>query len=117
MLTSPERLPSGLRSALASHANTLLLSVASAWEIAIKYRLGKLALPEPPRKFIAARLVRDGIAALPVELHHATHVASLPEHHRDPFDRLLVAQATLEGLTLATVDEAFDPYSVRRLRR
>ena len=89
-----------------------MLSVASSWEIAIKYRLGKLSLPEPAAVFIQPRLTRDGIDSLPIENRHACRVAQLPDHHRDPFDRLLVAVAQLESLTLATTDPALEPYDV-----
>lgn len=116
MIAEPERLTRRLREALGSRDSTLFLSAASAWEISIKYRLGKLPLPEPPRKFIPPRLLRDGVTPLPIEIAHASHVAGLPDHHRDPFDRLLVAQATLERMSLATVDPAFERYGVRRVR-
>ena len=92
--------------------NHLLLSAASSWEIAIKYNLGKLPLPCPPDEFILPRLVRDGIIPLPVEHRHAVLVGSLPNHHRDPFDRLLIAQAQSEDLTIFTADDKLDKYEV-----
>ena len=112
LVVSPERLTKQARSALADSANTLLLSAASVWEMAIKYRLGKLPLPCPPHEFVPMRLVRDGVQALAIEHHHAAHVATLPERHRDPFDRLIVAQAQLEGLTLVTADAQLSGYEV-----
>lgn len=111
-LVSPERLRSAARALLEDAAHTLVLSAASSWELAIKYRLGKLALPEPPETFIPPRLTRDGIVALPVEHTHAVLVASLPDHHRDPFDRLLIAQARHEELTLVTADRQLLAYDV-----
>ncbi|MBI4704183.1 MAG: type II toxin-antitoxin system VapC family toxin [Deltaproteobacteria bacterium] len=111
-LVSPQRIGALARHALADPANELLLSAASAWEIAIKYRLGKLPLPCPPDELVASRLVRDGIVPLAVAHHHAVHVARLPDHHRDPFDRLLVAQAQLERLTIFTADSRLAQYDV-----
>lgn len=90
----------------------LYLSSASSWEIAIKYRLGRLPLPEPPHAFIPPRLIRDGIIPLAVEHHHACQVANLPDLHRDPFDRLLIAQAQTEHLVFITADRILSDYDV-----
>jgi len=114
-LVSPERIPSGIFAELTEPGNQLFLSAASSWEIAIKYRLRKLPLPEPPIRFVPARLSRDGVIPLPIEHLHALAVTDLPLHHSDPFDRLLIAQARLEGMTLATVDEQFATYDVTLL--
>ncbi len=92
--------------------NRIVFSAASAWEIAIKYALGKLALPLPPSTFLRTRIAMQGISVLDVSLRHAAEVASLPPHHRDPFDRLLVSQALLEGMTLLTSDAAIALYDV-----
>jgi PIN domain nuclease of toxin-antitoxin system len=92
--------------------NTLLLSAASSWEIAIKYALKKLELPEPPARYVPSALRRGGVTPLPVEHAHALQVSELPPHHRDPFDRLLIAQAQLEGATLVTADPRFLLYDV-----
>ena len=111
ILASPERLgPQTQR--LVGDADTRFFLVASSWEIAIKYRLGRLPLPEPPAQFIPVRLIRDGISPLPVQHNHACCVADLPLHHRDPFDRLLIAQAQMEGMTLVTADRKFEPYEI-----
>jgi len=90
----------------------VVLSAASSWEIAIKYALGKLPLPEPPGEYVPSRIAASGTSPLPVEHRHALHVASLPHYHRDPFDRLLVAQSRVEGLALLTSDPAFEAYGV-----
>ncbi|MBW2261597.1 MAG: type II toxin-antitoxin system VapC family toxin [Deltaproteobacteria bacterium] len=111
-LVSPDRIRGPALRLLTDPENELLFSAASAWEIAIKYRLGKLPLPEPPDAFVPPRLLRDGITAIAVEPHHALHVANLPGHHDDPFDRLLVAQAMLEKLTLVTADHELEAYDV-----
>ncbi len=112
MQVSPQRLgPEAL--ALIEHPDSeLLLSAASSWEIAIKYALGKLPLPEPPSRYVPSRMQTSGVSALPVEHSHALRVAGLPAHHRDPFDRLLIAQAQIEGLVLMTADRQLEPYDV-----
>jgi len=114
-LVSPERVPAGILARLREPGNQLFLSAASSWEIAIKYRLGKLPLPEPPVRFVPARLSRDGVIPLPIEHLHALAVTDLPLHHSDPFDRLLIVQARLERMILATVDEQFASYDVALL--
>lgn len=110
--STPERIASATLQQLADRSNSLCLSAASTWEIAIKYRLGKLPLPEPPGLFIPARLLRDQIRIVPVDVLHTTRVADLPDHHSDPFDRMLVAQAQHEGLTFVTADRKLEPYDV-----
>lgn len=85
---------------------------ASSWEIAIKYSLGKLRLPVPPSQYVPERLARHTIGAMAIEHSHALQVASLPPHHRDPFDRLLIAQAMVEGLPIMTADSSFAPYDI-----
>ncbi|HVO22985.1 MAG TPA: type II toxin-antitoxin system VapC family toxin [Candidatus Margulisiibacteriota bacterium] len=109
---SPTRLSAETLALLADPANDLLLSAASSWEIAIKYMLGKLPLPLPPAQYVPERMAASGTHALPVEHAHALQVAALPTHHRDPFDRLLIAQAQLEKLVLVTVDRQLDRYDV-----
>jgi PIN domain nuclease of toxin-antitoxin system len=113
MIESPQRMRASAREELADRSNELYLSAASCWEIAIKYRLGRLPLPAPPEEFVPRRIVRDGVLSLPVEHHHALRVATLPDHHRDPFDRLLIAQALVENLELYTADEQLLQYPAR----
>jgi len=95
--------------------NQLLLSLASVWEMSIKASLGKLQLARPLRELISEQTVRLGVLLLPIELAHATAVQHLPFHHRDPFDRLLVAQARCEQLTLVSADQVLDRYDVARV--
>jgi PIN domain nuclease of toxin-antitoxin system len=95
--------------------NDLYVSAASAMEIAIKARRGRLALPEPPESYVPSRLVSEGFTAMPVELGHALRVARLPDIHRDPFDRLLVAQAQVEGIPIVTADPAIAQYDVETI--
>lgn len=110
--TEPGRIAAGVLERLADPRVELLLSVASAWEIAIKHALGKLPLPEPPQSYVPRRLRDSDVAELPIEAAHALQVSSLPLHHQDPFDRLLVAQAQQVGATLVTVDRRLEPYDV-----
>jgi len=112
--TEPERLGERL-GLVEDQRNDLFVSAASSWEIAIKYQLGKLPLPEPPERYVPARLLAIGAQALAVEHPHALAVATLPALHRDPFDRLLVAQATLLDLTLITADPTVAQYPVKSI--
>lgn len=97
---------------LTEPASELLLSAASAWEIAIKYAIGKLALPVPPKLYVPDRLRRSDTEAIPVELAHTLRAAELPDLHRDPFDRLIIAQAQILHLPIITADKKFDGYDV-----
>jgi len=98
------------RQAFADPGNEVYLSAASAWEIAVKHRLGRLPLPETPDRFVPRARDAHGIARLDIDEAAALHVAKLPDLHRDPFDRILVAQALLGGLVLVTPDEALRQY-------
>jgi PIN domain nuclease of toxin-antitoxin system len=109
--TDPDRLGESLR-IVEDDRTELFLSAASSWEIAIKYRLGKLPLPEAPARYVPERMRAIGAQAVAVEHPHALAVAALPPLHRDPFDRLLVAQALLLGLTVATADPSVAQYAV-----
>jgi PIN domain nuclease of toxin-antitoxin system len=91
------------------------LSIASVWEIAIKVSLRKLELDDPLAQVIDAGIADSGAALLAISRHHAVRVATLPWHHRDPFDRMLVAQALEDDLTLLSSDDTFDTYGVRRV--
>jgi PIN domain nuclease of toxin-antitoxin system len=115
MIARPERLSVRARQLVVGAEHQLLLSAASAWEIAIKYALGKLTLPAAPAVAVPEWMMRSGVTALPVLHSHALGVASLPPHHRDPFDRLLVAQAMLERLPILTADPQIGRYEVEVL--
>jgi PIN domain nuclease of toxin-antitoxin system len=95
--------------------NDLLLSLASVWEMAIKLSIGKLKLKQPLDKFIPAQLQENNITQLDITFRHVAKVASLPFHHRDPFDRLIISQALEENIPILSSDEAFDSYKVKRL--
>lgn len=114
LLTEPERLGGQLPVA-EDQANELLLSAVSSWEIAIKHALGRLPLPEPPQRYVPERLRAIGARALPIEHTHALAVAALAPLHRDPFDRLLVAQAGLLEVPILTADAAIAQYPVDTL--
>lgn len=106
----PDAFPSMARAALEDSSNDLFLSVVSPWEIQIKSTLGKLQLSKPAAELVQAELDRAAIELLPITLHHIDALSRLPNHHRDPFDRLLVAQAIHEGLTLVSSDQTIAKY-------
>jgi PIN domain nuclease of toxin-antitoxin system len=108
----PEKLSPGAKAACEDRTNELFLSVASAWEMQLKIMLGKLALSKPLRSVMADWIARNAILILPVNIEHTFRLDTLPSHHKDPFDRLLIAQATAEGLTIVTHDQAFALYKI-----
>lgn len=110
--TGDPRLSQAAHDIIADGHNELYLSAASAWEIAIKAARGSLLLPEPPEQYVPSRLQLHRMLALPVQLRHALHVYDLPPIHRDPFDRLLIAQSRLEDLPLLTSDPEISRYDV-----
>ena len=109
------RLSKKARALLADPANTLLLSVVSAWELVLKAQAGKLRLPETPSVYVPTRMAHYAMVGLPIALAHVLAAASLPRHHRDPFDRLLIAQATIEGVPILTADPEFRRYALKVL--
>jgi len=110
----PARLPSPLRRRIVRDPLKLVLSVASVMEIGIKQATGRLRLSDDPGRLVA-ELIEDGVVPLAVTVEHALRMASLPPLHRDPFDRLLVAQAQVEGLTLVSADPGVLAYDVASL--
>jgi len=105
-------LPSEVKAMLVNNANSLHVSVVSAWEVAIKTSLGKLPEFKGGSKAFLAKLANIPIALLPIEPRHLEMVETLPFHHRDPFDRLLAATAMVEGMTILTADENIRKYDV-----
>jgi PIN domain nuclease of toxin-antitoxin system len=93
----------------------VFLSAASAWEIAIKHGLGRLPLPEAPERFVPAERDAHGITPLPIDEESALHLSRLPALHRDPFDRMLVSQAIVHGLTILTPDPLVTQYPARTM--
>lgn len=110
-LIEPERLAPAIADRLRDPGNELLVSAVTAWEVAIKQSLGKLVLPGPADVWLPEACQRSAIDWLPVEPADALAVGRLPWHHRDPFDRLLIAQVR-GGITLVTHDRAVEPYGV-----
>lgn len=111
-------LPATARTIIADPSNVVFFSAASAWEVAIKARLGRLALAsgeEDLERFVARQVEANRFEVLPVQLHHALRVYSLPPHHQDPFDRLLVAQAVVEALPVVTRDPQIVKYGIETL--
>ena len=112
---SDARLSVKARDLIQDPGNEVLLSLATAWEISIKVSLGKLALDRPVTTFFREHVAANQLTVLPLSLDHATRVSELPFHHRDPFDRLLVAQCLAEQLPLVSVDEKMDAYGIQRI--
>ena len=100
---------------IADTTNDCFLSLASCWEMAIKSSLGKLRLARSIDRFVSEQLVANGILLLNIELRHAAKIEKLPFHHRDPFDRLLIAQAISDKLTIVSADSIFSEYGVKIL--
>jgi PIN domain nuclease of toxin-antitoxin system len=109
------QLSAAARTLIVDPSNRKLVSLASCWEIAIKVSIGKLSLGEPCATFLPREITQNNFELLPIELRHATAVETLPHHHRDPFDRLLVTQALLEQLPIVSTDGVFDSYGVTRM--
>lgn len=114
-LHDASRLRQATRELFADPRNVLLWSAASTWELAIKLQLGKLRLDEPVHSFVVSAMAEQSLTALPVHHAHAARVAELPGHHRDPFDRLLVAQAAVEEVALVTADTQLASYGIECL--
>ena len=114
-LAGDSRLRVASRRRIENKANDKFLSIASIWEMAIKVSLGKLEIDDPLGEIVERGAGENGIALLGISKDHALRVGTLPWHHRDPFDRLLAAQAMHEGMGLLSGDSAFDAYGVRRV--
>ena len=115
VITDAPELSTRARESFVDPANDIYLSSVSAWEIAIKYTLGRLPLPEPPERFIPFQREQHGIEPLPLEEDSALHLARLPPLHKDPFDRMLVCQAIVHGLVILTPDALVDQYPARTI--
>ena len=107
------RLSPGAREVIAEGDNEVFFSTASAWELAIKSSLGRLRMPADFERFVTDQVDLNGFSVLPVQLSHALRVHGLPPHHKDPFDRMLIAQALVEDMPLVSRDRRLAGYGVR----
>jgi len=114
LLDDPQ-LSATVRNLMIEPTNDIEVSPATYWEIAIKIRLGKYELPEPYDIFIEREITTNDFRILPIEPKHTAVLTTLPFHHRDPFDRLLIVQAMVEAIPILSIDPAFDAYPVTRL--
>jgi PIN domain nuclease of toxin-antitoxin system len=114
-INEPDLLSDAATEAINDPNNNVWLSMASPWEMGIKSSIGKLHLVKPVDIFTADHLTRNGYGLLPIELRHIRIVETLPLHHRDPFDRLIVAQCLADGLRLISADPVLDSYGVIRI--
>jgi len=111
-ITDDRRLSLRARGIISNEENELFISAATGWEIAIKVRLGRLDLPDDPERFVPAQLRMNALKPLPIGMNHALRVSSLPDHHRNPFDRMLIAQAQVEGMPIVSADPNIQKYQV-----
>jgi PIN domain nuclease of toxin-antitoxin system len=114
-IQNSERLPNSVSTVINDGDNKILLSIASIWEMAIKQSTGKLNLGVPYIGFIEEQMRLNNIELLPISLNHIELVITLPFHHRDPFDRILIAQAIAEDILLISADSVFALYPVQRM--
>lgn len=113
-LAEPERVPKDAWTILEDRECVLHFSIASAWELTINAGLGKIRLPGGVRAFVATGCQSGGVSLLPIDLSHLHALESLPDHHRDPFDRMILAQSLAESMLVLSYDGAFDAYDVAR---
>jgi PIN domain nuclease of toxin-antitoxin system len=113
--TGDRRMPVRSRRFIEDSKNELLLSIASVWEIMIKARLGRFQLDQPAPAYVLRYIGQLGLVPTGISLDHAFRVATLPEIHQDPFDRVLIAQAMTEGIPIVTGDDAISRYNVRTI--
>jgi PIN domain nuclease of toxin-antitoxin system len=114
-ITGDRSISKRAREIIDTPSNRPLLSIASLWEIAIKVSIGKLTLHKEYDDMMTEQLSHNGIELLPIDFAHLTAVSKLPLHHRDPFDRLIIAQAMSENIPLVSADVAFDAYDITRI--
>jgi len=114
-VTDNSRLSNQVLELINDENNQIFLSIASVWEMGIKYSLGKLTFNLPFETFINQQLTINDFTILDINISHITAVTQLPLHHRDPFDRILIAQAIVENIPIISVDNKFDAYPIQRL--
>jgi PIN domain nuclease of toxin-antitoxin system len=111
-ITDQPRLPRGIRTIIENGENDLLVSAASGWEIMIKFQLGRLLLPEEPEDYLMDQIQQNAFQTLPIRLEHSLRLRRLPPLHKDPFDRMLIAQAHFENIPILTSDSLIARYPV-----
>ena len=111
-ITGDQRLSQRSSECISDGSNELFFSVASGWEIAIKAGLGRIDIPDPLDRFVSEHLFRNHMDVLAIQLSHALHVITLPQFHRDPFDRMLISQAQIERLPILSSDKLLAAYDV-----
>lgn len=114
-LEDPSRIGAAAMTAMANPANDRFLSAATIWELAIKVGQGKLGLSLPYRQWMEKAIADLVLILLPITVEYAERQSALPPHHKDPFDRLMIAQALVDGIPIVSVDAAFDPYGITRI--
>jgi PIN domain nuclease of toxin-antitoxin system len=107
-----ERLTQTVKELCSSGEHEFYLSMASAWEMQIKHQLGKLSLAMPIAELVIKNTQENNIQLLPIDLSHINYLEQLPSHHKDPFDRIIIAQAIIEGMSIISIDHAFVDYPV-----
>ena len=113
-ITADKRLPSPMSQAIRDKDNQVYLSVVSIWECVVKYNLGKLPLPQSPEIYLVRQRQQHQIDSLQLDEASVSQLAHLPDHHRDPFYRMLLCQVMVHGLTLMTMDHLLEQYKVRQ---
>ncbi len=108
-------LPQATKDLLEDGNNSVFLSLASIWELAIKVSIGKIKLDEPVKQLVEFHVVHNNIKLLSIKLDHIDRIEAMPFHHKDPFDRILVAQSTVEDYSLVSTDETLDQYTNKRI--
>ena len=111
-ITDDRRLSLRAREAISNEENELFVSAATGWEIAIKVRIGRLDITDEPQRFVLEQLRINAFRPLSIGMEHTLHVSTLPDYHRDPFDRVLIAQAQVEGMPIVTADPNIEKYQV-----
>ena len=114
-VTDSPRISVTAKTLIEDEYNEKLLSIASIWEMAIKHSIGKLAFELPFMNFLTSQMQQNSMGLLNIQVEHFNIVANLPLHHRDPFDRLIIAQAMVEQIPIVGIDKAFDSYLIERL--
>jgi PIN domain nuclease of toxin-antitoxin system len=111
-ITDQPRIPQRVRAIIENGENALFVSAASGWEIIIKFQLGRLLLSEEPEDYLMDQIRRNFFQTLPIRMEHSLHLLGLPAHHKDPFDRMLIAQAQFENIPILTSDTQIARYPV-----